>query len=364
MRPLTGFEVKGFASVLIGGQWGSEGKGCAAAWAAYELAKEGRAFDIVTTNAAAQAGHTSIHKGRRRVVFHLPTASLIAQDELGSGKAGTVYLNAGAIIDPVGFEKELNDNPFNGPLFIHPYAAVITDECKEAEGRADSGQTKIASTRKGVGEALSRKVLRTGMVAKDHPFLAKFTKGVVDLNRQLRVGNSVLVEVPQGVSLSLNHSGFYPYTTSRDCTPNQGLSDANIHPQFYNGTMVTLRTFPIRVGNIVEDGATLGTSGPHFYDQRETSWEELGVEAEITTVTKRVRRVFTFSMQQLVETFNICDPDYVFLTFCNYVKEKPMFDQIVASIQSASKVLMQPPPKVIYQWGPTTEDAGEHYVVT
>lgn len=351
----------GRAAVLLGGQWGSEAKGCAASWVAYELAKQGKAYDIVTTNAAAQAGHTSIHKGRKRVVFHMPTAPYISEDVLGKGKGGTVFLNAGAIIDPVGFEKELNDCPYNGQIIIHPNAAVITDECKEAENRKDSGQTKIASTRKGVGEALARKVLRTGQVAKDHPFLKEFTGPSIDLNHQLRMGASIMVEVPQGVSLSLNHSGFYPYTTSRDCTPSSGLADANIHPQFYGSTMVVLRTYPIRVGNIVEHGETLGTSGPAYPDQLETSWEELGVAAEITTVTKRVRRVFMLSMRQIVETLSICDPDYVFLTFCNYCKEQAELDRAVTYIQSAAKMLRQPPPKIIFQWGPTTEDAGEQY---
>ena len=358
---ISGFEVKGMASVLLGGQYGSEAKGAASAWVAAELAKDGRKFDWVTTNAAAQAGHTSIHKGTKRVCFHMPTAPYIAEDELGKGRGGAVFINAGSAIDPVSFEKELNDNPFEGQIYVHPFASIITDECKEAEGRADSGQTKIASTRKGVGEAISRKVLRTGMVAKDHPFVKKFTTGNVNLNRQLRTNNSVMVEVPQGLSLSLNHSGFYPYTTSRDCTPMSGLSDANINPQFYNGTMVVLRTFPIRVGNIVEEGKVLGTSGPSFCDQKETTWEELGQPAEITTVTKRTRRVFLFSVFQASEALEICDPDYIFLTFCNYVKKKEDLDHIVNSIQGASKMAMLPPPKVIYEWGPTTADAGEKY---
>lgn len=358
---INNFEVKGKASILIGGQFGSCGKGAASAWVALDLAKDGRKFDIATTSAAAQAGHTSIHKGKKRVCFHMPTAPYIAEDELGKGRGGAVYINNGALIDPISFEKELNDNPFGGPIFVGPYAAVITDECREAENRTDSGQTKIASTRKGVGEALARKVLRTGMVAKDHPFLKKFTGSKVDLNRQLATGNSVLVEVPQGVSLSLNHSGFYPYTTSRDCTPMSGMSDANIHPHFYNTSLVVFRTRPIRVGNILEEGKVLGTSGPAFPDQEETTWEALGQPVEITTVTKRPRRVFMLSVLQVEEALKICRPDYVMITFCNYLKEKKELDRIVETIVSLCRMNSQSVPTIIYEWGATTDDIGEQY---
>lgn len=352
---MKNFCIPGRASVLLGGQWGSEAKGCAAAWVARELSMEDRAFDIVTTNAGAQAGHTSIHLGNKRVVYHLPTAPFIAEDNLGKGKGGIMYINAGSIIDPVSFEKELNDNPYNGGILIHPMAAVITDECREAEMKADSSRTKIASTRKGVGEAQARKVVRSGQIAKDHPFLKQFV-GKMDLNDELRRGAAILVEVPQGVSLSLNHSGFYPYTTCRDCTIGSGLSDAGIHPRGFGKSMVVLRTFPIRVGNIVEDGKTIGESGDCYHDQFETSWEKLGVQAEITTVTKRVRRVFTFSYQQIVDTFSLCMPDYVFLTFCNYVQNPVDLARIAQYIRSAADVTLSPHPQIFYQWGPTTDD--------
>lgn len=350
----------GKASCLVGGQWGSESKGSAAAWLALELCKRGQQFDIVTTNAGAQAGHTSIHKGKKRVVYHLPTAPLITQDE--TGKSGVVYLNSGTIIDPEAFEKELNDSGFQGDVFIHPVAAVITDACREAELKPDSSHTKVAGTRKGVGQALSRKVARSGQVAQDHPFLKKFVRRL-DLNWSLRAGKSVLIEVPQGVGLSLSHSPFYPYCTSRDCIPSSAMGDAAIHPSFYGATLVVLRTFPIRVGNIVENGKLLGQSGGCYKDQEETTWEDIGVEAEITTVTKRVRRVFTFSQQQLLETLSLCRPDVIFLTFTNYLKEQAKLDEIEEAILNASKVIFMPPPRIMYQWGPTTEDVGESYEV-
>ncbi len=289
------------------------------------------------------------------MVFHLPTASLISKDHFR--EYGMIYLNAGSIIDPSGLVREIEENKISTSkdnFAIHPMAAVITDECKAAENEIDSSQTKTASTRKGVGQALARKVLRSGMVAKDHPVLQRWVRRV-DLHDRLCSGDSVLLEVPQGVSLSLNHSPFYPYTTSRDCTPMSALSDAGIHPVFMGKTLLVLRTFPIRVGNIVENGETLGTSGDCFGDQEEITWEDLGVEPEITTVTKRVRRVFTFSGEQIRQTFRLCRPDVVCLTFCNYCDQNTL-GTILDKIRRAAESTNIRPPEIVLEWGPTTED--------
>lgn len=354
------FLTPGKASFIVGGQWGSEGKGAAAAWLGRTLAEEGKFFDIVTTNAGAQAGHTSLHNSKKRVLYHMPTAPYITRDVLNKANmGGMVYLNAGSIIDPDAFEQELKDNPFHGTIFVHPHAAVITQGCKDAEGDPESAQTKIASTRKGVGQALSRKILRWGTVARDHPFLQQFIR-TVNLNDQLLKGKSVLVEVPQGVSLSINHSGFYPYTTSRDCTPMSAMSDAGIHPSFYGKTMVVLRTFPIRVGNIVEGDVTLGKSGANFGDQMELSWADIGVEAEITTVTKRIRRVFTFSEVQMREALSICRPDVIYLTFCDYLENKGYRKELLHIIERIAHTAGQEKlskPMIILQNGPSTNDA-------
>lgn len=354
------FIKRGKASFVVGGQWGSEGKGAAAAFLTRSLIEiDGvRLPSTITTNAGAQAGHTSTHAGRTRVAFHLPTASLIASDY---GCYPVTYINAGAIIDPKVCLREINESGLRKPhVFIHPHAAVITPDCQEAEGRADSAQTKIASTRKGVGEALARKVLRSGMVAKNHPGLRSFVSNGIDLNRLHLLGEASLVEVPQGISLSLN-GDFYPHVTSRNCTVMQAMSDADIHPQFYGNTLLVLRTYPIRVGNItVDDGTgldpkeTVHSSGSCYPDQKEITWTHLGVEPEITTVTKRVRRVFTFSRMQCLQAMALTRPSHVQLTFCDYpgANVPGIRDYI---LQCADNLNMERP-VIIYQYGPTTDD--------
>lgn len=353
---LNNFRQAGKASFLLGGQWGSEGKGASAAVIADQLNKRGDSFNIYTTNAGSQSGHTSLHDGKKRVVFHLPTAALISNGDR------LVYLNAGAIIDPGILEQELTDNGDRlhySKIFIHPNAAVIEQLDKDAEGASDSAQTKIASTRKGVGNALSRKVLRSAQLAKDHPYLKQFV-GVRDLNDDMAKGLSVLVEIPQGIGLSLN-GPFYPHVTSRDCTVIQAMNDAGIHPAYYGKSMLVLRTYPIRVGNI-SAGYTKGpgvgmeySSGDCYPDQQETTWEAIGVPAEITTVTKRVRRVFTFSLQQAEHAMRLTRPDVIHLTFCDY----PGVDagKLTVQLCGLARKIGLDCPEFVYQFGPSTDDA-------
>lgn len=359
------FKKPGKASFLMGGQWGSEGKGSCAAYLATHLAERRDMFDIVTTNAGAQAGHTSTHEGKTKVVFHLPTAALYPYFA-APGDAVPVqpltYLNAGSIIDPDGLLRELDENPnVARKLMIHPNAAIITQECRDAEMREDSAQTKIASTRKGVGEALSRKVLRSGVLAKDLdkwsnyiPWarLSRFV-GILDLNEHMMRGSSVLVEVPQGHSLSLD-GPFYPHVTSRNCTVMQAMSDAGIHPNFYYQSMLVIRTMPIRVGSLSEDNH----SGGCFSDQYELTWEEIGVKPEITTVTKRQRRIFTISEQQIAEAIAATRPSVIFLSFCDYLKDEDVVKRLVERLKILSKKhgLRNACPEILCGWGPSTSD--------
>jgi adenylosuccinate synthase len=91
--------------------------------------------------------------------------------------------------------------------------------------------------------------------------------------------------------------------------------------------IVTMRTFPIRVGDAYDKyGNKVGTSGPVYDDQREVSWEQLGVPLERTTVTKKVRRVFTWSNKNLEKVVTMLAPDAIFLNFVNYLESNPSFE--------------------------------------
>lgn len=340
---------RGKASVIVGGQFGSEGKGGIAAW----LATQG-GFDIATTNAGAQAGHTTRYAdGRKFVCFHLPTTGVVQRD---FGCAS--YINAGSIVDTHAFLMELSDcDMLDANVYLHPNAAVISLENKETECAAASSTSKISSTQKGVGAAISDKIMRRSKIAADYDDLGDFIKKI-DLNERLVKGDAVVVEVPQGTGLSLNHSGFYPYTTSRDCWVGSGLQDAGIHPSFLGPVCMVVRTFPIRVGNLTNEfGEQIGTSGPFFSECKELNWEVdfPGIEPERTTVTKRVRRIASWSHNQYEQALMLNHPTIVALTFCDYLKSADAFLTLVNNMEwreTKCGLTVQH----VYAFGPCVED--------
>lgn len=295
----AGFFIYNGAYAVVDGQFGSTGKGLAASVLAEHF---GREVQLVASNAGPNSGHTSYFKDEKIVLRQLPTFSVIAAKMHGINVQ--TVLNAGAIIDP----QVLNDEylKYRPELAVHPMAAVVSRENVKSEATLVNA---VGSTGKGTGAALASKVMRElGAVAINNENI--IAAPVMDLGS--KVDNVVtLLEVSQGYSLSLNASGFYPYTTSRDCTVMQALSDAGIHPTIYRDCMMVLRTFPIRVA---------GNSGPHYADQVETTWEAIWQEPEVTTVTRKIRRVFTFSVLQYQQALLANRPSVLFVNFMNYLQ--------------------------------------------
>ena len=305
--------TEGKLNLLLDGQFGSTGKGLLAQYIGLH-----NHVDLAISNASANAGHTFFNEGKKVILKHLPVSGII-------NKRSTIYLCAGAIIDPCILLGEIIDtNTDPNRVFIHPRAAVIDKTDIDIEN-TDQGVKRIASTMSGVGSALVRKINRGARLAGSIHELTRFIKDI-DVQKLLDEGCTALMEVPQGMDLSLNHGFSYPYCTSRDITPSAALSDAGVHPKYIGKISVSLRTYPIRVGNIEEGGVQKGYSGPFYSDSMETTWEDIGVYVEYTTRTHRVRRVATFSHLQYKKMLQVMLPDYVFLNFCNYLKPTELSD--------------------------------------
>lgn len=343
------------AYVLVDGQFGSTGKGALAALIA---ATVGDHIDVVTTNAGPNSGHTGYPPdapgyGKVPVVTRqLPVASLIGSMFVEPQASPVTYINAGAVIDPNILRQEAcYEWMSRSRLIVHPCAAIIDDDHRVEPASVQA----IASTGKGVGLALSRKVLRETNVAK---FRQELLNDFCDV-REFAWDWSrhrVFVETAQGFSLGIN-SRFYPFTTSRDCSVQQAIADAQIPWNKVKKVVMSVRTYPIRVGSTEQ-----GSSGPGYPDQQETTWEALGVEPELTTVTKRVRRVFTWSRQQFREALAVNQPDVVFLNFANYLNpdRKPghpgWADFLIQAHQDYQAIMGREPDFWLLGWGPRPED--------
>lgn len=291
------FQEKG-AYFLVDGQYGSTGKGLVAGLLAEAF---GDAVDWSVTNAGPNSGHTSYYGDEQIVLKQLPTYPVVAWK---ANKRVNTFLNAGAIIDMDILRQELDTHQMD--IFLHPYAAKIDGASVDAD---KSTIENIGSTGKGIGPALARKVGRSNdaVVGYTLPGMSNVYSAKNDLIDYDK--NIAFVEVAQGYSLGIN-SGFYPYTTSRECTVMQAMNDAAIHPKHYRQSIMVVRTYPIRVA---------GNSGPCYPDQEELSWDDLGVKPELTTVTQKVRRVFTWSCLQFKNAVAANRPEHVCLNFVNYL---------------------------------------------
>lgn len=315
--------------LVIDLQFGSTGKGLIAGYLA-----EKNGYDVVMTANMPNAGHTYINReGRKWMHKVLPSG-------ITSPNLQYILIGPGAVFDieRLKFEIEQSSDIINDKggvqVFIHPKASVVQSSHKEAEA---AGLSKVSSTMQGSAEASIEKMRRQpgSRILAEHFVEEIYEAGACVLNdhqwrQYLEGATKILAEGAQGYSLSLN-GPFWPYCTSRDCTPNRFLADMAIPHRMLNKVIGTARVHPIRVGNTHD-----GYSGPIYSDQTEMSWEEVGQTPELTTVTGRVRRVFSFSYEQISNAIRDCCPDEIFLNFCNY--DTDLAEDVADSIDRIAEV--------------------------
>lgn len=355
------------ATIVVDAQFGSTGKGLIAGYLA-----ERDQPDVVMTAWSANAGHTYIDANGRKFV-HCMLANGIVSPALTH-----VLIGPGSQMDWGLFLREVDscvDLLSGKTILVHENAAIITDAHRAEE---QGPMTKIGSTKKGCGAAMIAKIRRnpddqnTAGAMREQLLGNGVFLGLLanrDINLEI-VGNDkymeavyaarrIQVEGAQGFSLGINN-GFYPYVTSRECTPAQVCVDVNLPLAFVDKVVATMRTYPIRVANRYnEAGEQIGWSGPCYPDQKELDWKaDLGMEAELTTVTKLPRRIFTFSYEQTKAALSVIRPDEVFLNFCNYM-EPDEVAEVVGTIERAAHELKIPGPMPLaryYGYGPAVTD--------
>ncbi len=311
----------GKATVVIGGQWGSEGKG-----KLYSYLYENFPIDAVVSDFTPSAGHTAwVSSDTVKVVSKaLPIGAHFPKVE-------TVVLGPHSIVNQVQLAREIEGlGDTRGEhlprIYVDPMVSILEadDAKKESESLRD-----ISSTLQGGSEALIRKIRRVPLSRKQKLLWGEVGRGniipqdtsvVVDqlLNRE----GTILIETAQGFDLGLNHGHSWPYVTSRDCMIGRVLDNAGISYKRVQSVIGVIRTFPIRVGSLPGF-----TSGPYYQDQEELDWARISevcgkTVLERTTVTNRIRRVFSFSWFQLDRFLHMVQPDFLCLNFADYLGEK------------------------------------------
>jgi len=277
---------KGHASVIIGGQWGDEGKGKVVDYLAAR-------HDIVARyQGGANAGHTIRAEGQE-YIFHLIPSGILLE-----GK--DCLLGGGLVVDPLTLADEIQGLKqrgvsVDGRLFLSDAAHLIlpyhrlVDRLQEEAKKGKS----IGTTGRGIGPAYADKVSRTGLraeifrldddrfkrvviektIARNRDIDALYggepvspnetaekllaVKSVIEpllvdasefLGDALEAGRSVLLEGAQGTLLDIDH-GTFPYVTSSNPSVGGAITGSGIPPVWLSDVVGIFKAYCTRVGN-------------------------------------------------------------------------------------------------------------------
>ncbi len=300
--------------VLIGGQYGSEGKGQIAAYVAPE-------YDVLIRVGGPNAGHS---------VYEHPTPDVFHSLPSGTNRAANskIVIGAGAVVNVDTLWHEINTCELSPErLTIDPQVLLIS---KKDISRETANVKNMGSTGQGVGAATARRILDRGVrsvpMARDIDKLKPYVRPAHEvIEHACRSGKRVFLEGTQGTGLSLYH-GSYPHVTSRDTTVAGCLAEAGISPSRVRKVLMVCRTYPIRVQNPAGDGKH---SGPM---SQEISLDEIAQRSgialaelkktETTTTTKRQRRISEFDWRLLKRAAELNAPTDIALTFVDYLGVK------------------------------------------
>lgn len=302
-------------SIVIGGQFGSEGKGKVA----LEIARRSSAPVVAIRVGGPNSGHTAYDRsGKRWVLRQLPAACI--------DKDVDVVLPAGSYIDAdvLLAEIEALDYP-RRRIRISAAARLITQEHRDWEHEAGLARA-IGSTGSGVGAAVMAAAareaanfpLRSPSVADDAR-LAEFLDDDISyyLRRRLADRSRAIVEGTQGFGLSLLDGGHWPKATARSTTAAGALAEAGLSPTDVDDVTMVVRAFPIRVA---------GDSGPLA---GETTWEAVAERSgrrndlrEYSSVTGVLRRVGEFDPESVRRALDVNRPTRLAMNHLDYIGQK------------------------------------------
>ncbi len=294
-------------NLLLGLQWGDEGKG--------------KIVDVLTKNydiiarfqGGPNAGHTLIFDGRKHVLHTIPSGIF--------HKNAVNVVGNGVVIDPVIFKKELDNLAdfnldFKSKLLISRKAHLIlpTHRLLDAASEASKGKAKIGSTLKGIGPTYMDKTGRNGMRVGDleledwkeryaaltekhikmidffnvdieydlKELEAEFCEAIDELkaltfidseeylNNAMRNGKTILAEGAQGSLLDIDF-GTYPFVTSSNTTAAGACTGLGVAPNKIGDVFGIFKAYTTRVGSgpfptelFDEDGETMSKVGHEF----------------------------------------------------------------------------------------------------
>ena len=318
--------------VVIGAQWGDEGKGKIVDWLAEEAA------GVVRFQGGHNAGHTLVVGGKKTILRLIPSG--ILHETLDC------FIGSGVVVSPEALLGEIDElnaagvKNVEGRLKIAPTCTVILpyhvalDQAREAS----RGAGKIGTTGRGIGPAYEDKVARRAIrmvdlldtdklkakveanlayynVQLQHlhqaepvkledvmaviekvaprilPMLADVSRTLHDINEK---GGKLLFEGAQGTLLDIDY-GTYPFVTSSNCLAGAASAGAGVAPQMLQYVLGIVKAYTTRVGS--------GPFPTELFDEVGAGLAERG--HEFGSVTGRARRCGWFDASALKRSIQV-----------------------------------------------------------
>jgi adenylosuccinate synthase len=301
-------------TILVGAQWGDEGKG-----KIIDVLTE-EADIVVRSQGGNNAGHT-VEIGKEKFVLHLIPSGILRKNKL-------CVIGNGVVIDPIGLVSEIEGLKklkvtVAKNLVVSETAHVVLPYHRELDAQREvlKGKNKIGTTKRGIGPAYGDKAARVGLrmidlvnperfeeklrfrikennevlkalgaaplsfkkVLADYRAAGDYLKPyvantVVMLHQATRRGDSILFEGAQGTFLDIDH-GTYPFVTSSNTTAGGACTGSGVAPNRMDEVVGVLKAYTTRVGE-----------GPLPTENAEISDLLHGMGREFGATTGRARR--------------------------------------------------------------------------
>jgi adenylosuccinate synthase len=302
-------------TVLVGAQWGDEGKGKVIDYLTEQVDV------VVRSQGGNNAGHTVV-VGETTYILRLIPSGILHPNKI-------CIIGNGVVIDPMSLCEEIAELEGQGiqisernllisesAHLVFPYHRLIDEQREIAHG-----ENKIGTTKRGIGPAYGDKVARVGIRVGDllqpelfeerlfarvqeanwllehfggRPVDAKklladylaagkrlhsmLTNTVLEIHRLMNKGKQILFEGAQGTFLDIDH-GTYPYVTSSNTTAGGACTGAGIPPNRIDRVVGAMKAYTTRVGE-----------GPFPTEDEDLSELLHGMGREFGAVTGRARR--------------------------------------------------------------------------
>ena len=374
------------AIIVVGAQWGDEGKGRVVDW----LARDARL--AARFNGGDNAGHTVIAQGHT-LKLHLVPSGVLHPDLL-------CLVGAGVVVNPERLVTELDElaglgidvGPARLKLSAAAHVILPTHRALDGAGDAARGKASLGTTKRGIGPTYADKAARTGLRAGDMANPEQFAERVAErvkahnrtlqegygleplsaddaaaqycayaqrlaahvvdgsalVGQMLAAGETVLCEGAQGLLLDLDH-GTYPYVTSSATVAGGALTGLGFGPRYVSRVVGIAKAYTTRVG--------AGPFPTELFDETGDRIRDVG--HEYGTTTGRPRRCGWLDVAILRYGARVNGLDEIALTKLDVLSGLPRLKVAVAYQRGGERIDAFPAEfgvESLAEWAPVYEE--------